>query len=111
MRQALPLELALDLVGVDEAVLVRQVREVLLIALPNNFKNLNELIVLANFRRSVSILEVQTRRDWVAARTLEQHPLLRIPSISIHLIREVHALAQDAADAPNVRLLIVVTLC
>ena len=56
--QPLPLKLALHLVCVDEAILVREVRKILLTALSNNFKNFDELIILTYFRRSITILKI-----------------------------------------------------
>ena len=100
--QPLPLKLALHLVCVNKPILIRQVRKILLTSLPNNFNNFDELIILAYFRRSITILKIEAWRNWIATGSLEQDSLIRISSIFLHLIREIHTFAKDAADAPNV---------
>ena len=92
--------MALHLIRVDECTLIGQVGEVLVTALAQYLKDLDELVILANSCRSASVLKLQAWRDGVAAGALEEDSLLRNTSNGLHLIGEVDALSEDAADAP-----------
>lgn len=110
LGQALSFNLILNLLCVDEPVLISQVRQVLFVALAQNFQNFYELIVFCNFCWSISFLKLQARRNWIAAGALEENSIFGNFPCLFHLVREIDTLAKNTPNTPKIGLLIVMAL-